>query len=355
MFTSGTTAQPRVVRITHANLIANTESIVEYLDLHCDDRIMAVLPLHYCFGASLLHTHLRVGGSIVLGNSFAYPETILERMEVTHCTGLAGVPSTYQILLRNSSFPRRPLPDLVKIQQAGGKLHNALLEELIRSHPQSRVFVMYGQTEATARLSYLPPELLSRKLGSIGKGIPGVKLEVLKEGDVPVKPGEIGEIVASGNNISPGYLDNPEANEYKFFDGRLRTGDLATVDADGYIYIVDRKDDFIKSFGYRISSYEVESCVLQIPDVVSAAAVGVEDPTAGEAVVVFAVLRSGSACTANDILAHCRSKLANHMLPKKIVFLPALPVNANGKIVKAELKRRDREFANEENSFYTFP
>lgn len=339
MFTSGTTSSPRAVRITYRNVQANTESIIQYLNLSATERVMVVLPFFYCFGTSLLHTHLRVGGTLVLSNTFTYPETVLDLMEATNCTGFAGVPSTYQVLLRNSTFPKRKLPHLKKIQQAGGKLYDELLIELINSHPLAKVYVMYGQTEATARLSYLPPELLSSKLGSIGKGIPGVTLSVVGESGKPIQPGEIGEILAAGENISPGYLNDPDASREKFSNGLLFTGDLATVDEDGYIYIVDRKSDFIKSYGHRISSYEIEACVLQIPDVIAAAAVGVPDEYAGEMIKVFVVLRNNSVLKTENILEHCRSRLARYMLPKEITIATALPMNAHGKVLKSELKK----------------
>jgi len=300
---------------------------------------MVVLPFYYCYGASLLHTHLRVGATLVISNTFAYPETVLDMMETTQCTGLAGVPSTYQILLRNSSFPKRELPRLRKIQQAGGKLHNALLQELAASRPQAQIYVMYGQTEATARLSYLPPELLQSKIGSIGRGIPGVSLKVLDENGKQIQPGQTGEIVAWGQNISPGYLDDPEASREKFRNGALYTGDLATVDEDGYIYIVDRKSDFIKSFGHRISSYEIESCLLQIPQVVSAAVVGLPDEQAGEQIAAFLVRKTGAALTEQDVLRHCQTRLPRHMLPQSVIFLQALPLNAHGKVLKSELRK----------------
>jgi acyl-CoA synthetase (AMP-forming)/AMP-acid ligase II len=290
MFTSGTTAKPKAVRVTHGNIQANTDSIIQYLGLADSDRMLVILPFYYCFGTSLLHTHLRAGGSLVLCNSFTFPEMALDMMEKHSCTGFAGVPSSYQLLLRISSFAKRELPSLRLMQQAGGKLHGVLIKELVAAKPNAKVFVMYGQTEATARLSYLPPERLEDKLGSIGKGIPGVELRVLREDGGPVAPEEIGEIVARGANISPGYLNDPEATAAKFVGGTLRTGDLATVDADGFIFVVDRKDDFIKSWGYRVSSQEVESCVLELQDVVSAAAVGVPDLEAGESIVVFAAL-----------------------------------------------------------------
>jgi long-chain acyl-CoA synthetase len=339
MFTSGTTAKPRAVRVTHRNIQANTSSIIEYLDLTAADRMMAILQFYYCFGASLLHTHLRVGGSVVLANSFVYPEVVLDLMEATESTGFAGVPSTYQTLLRNSTFPKRQIKSLRKVQQAGGKLQTVLIQELVQAVPYGQVYVMYGQTEATARLSYLPPDLLKTKLGSIGRGIPGVTLRVMNESGTEVRPDEVGEIFAWGDNICPGYLDDPDANAQKFVDGVLHTGDLATVDDDGFIYVVDRKADFIKSYGYRVSSQEVEGCIVELPDVVAAAVIGEPDLVRGEAIKAFVVLRTGGQLTAEDIVAHCAARLASYMVPKDVVFIDQLPINAHGKIVKTELRK----------------
>jgi acyl-CoA synthetase (AMP-forming)/AMP-acid ligase II len=340
MFTSGTTSSPRLVRITHRNIQANTDSIIQYLDLQDGERVMAVLQFFYCFGTSLLHTHLRVGGSLVLANSFVFPEVVLQQMEDTACTGFAGVPSTYQTLLRNSTFPRRKFTALRKLQQAGGKLQPVLIDELVRSVPQAQVYVMYGQTEATARLSYLPPSDLPEKLGSIGRGIPGVALRVIGDDGCEVKPGDVGEIYAWGENISPGYWNNPEASAEKFFEGVLHTGDLATVDGDGYIFVVDRKADFIKSYGFRVSSQRVEECIVEIPDVVGAAVIGEPDDVRGEAIWAFVVPRTGAQISEADVISYCGEHLANYMVPKEVVFLDRLPMNAHGKIVKNELRKR---------------
>lgn len=351
MFTSGTTARPRLVQVTHRNIQANTDSIIEYLELSSEERILSVLQFFYCFGTSLLHTHLRVGGSVVMATSFVYPEVVLNMMEEHACTGFAGVPSTYQTLLRNSTFPRRSLPHLRKLQQAGGKLQSVLIQELVDTVPQAKVYVMYGQTEATARLSYLPPELLSSKLGSIGKGIPGVTLTVIGEDGCPVTPGKVGEIFASGENISPGYWHDPESSEGKFVDGVLHTGDLATVDEDDYIFVVDRKADFIKSYGYRVSSQRVEECIVELPDVVGAAVIGEADLVRGEAIWAFVVQRTGAQLSTADIINHCGNRLANYMVPKEVVFLDSLPMNAHGKIVKNELRKlASQASANQSNS-----
>ncbi len=342
LFTSGTTATAKAVRITHRNIQANTGSIVSYLELRRDDRMLVVLPFFYCFGLSLLHTHLRVGGSLALCNSFVFPEVALDLIERERCTGFAGVPSSYQLLLRASSFVSRELPSLRLLQQAGGKLSPVLVEELVAAKPRARLFVMYGQTEATARLSYLPPDQVLAKLGSIGRGIPGVELRLVDEDGVPVPPGRTGEIIAHGENVSPGYVADPEGTAAKFPGGDLRTGDLAVADEDGYLYVVDRVDDFIKSWGYRISSQEIEACALHLPDLVSAAAVGVPDLEAGEAVALVVTARPGSTVTAEEVLAFTRERLAKHMVPRWVQLVDSIPLTASGKVVKAQVREMVR-------------
>lgn len=338
MFTSGTTSQPKAVRVTHANIQANTDSIITFLELRSDDRVLVILPFFYCYGASLLHTHLRRGGRVVLCNSFVFPETILDMLEREECTVLAGVPSSFQLLLRASTFMQRALPSLRLIQQAGGKLPPVLIEELLAAKPTAKLFVMYGQTEATARLSYLPPEKLPEKPGSIGKGIPGVELRVLDQNGQPVRPGQQGEIYATGASICPGYYQDPEASAEKFTPYGLRTGDLAVVDEGGDIFIVDRRDDFIKSWGHRVSSQEVEASALRMEQLVSAAVIGVPDDGAGEAVMLFVTARPGAEVTPDDVLAVCRRYLPKYMVPRSVLILGALPLNANGKIAKPQLR-----------------
>jgi long-chain acyl-CoA synthetase len=338
MFTSGTTSEPKAVRVTHGNIQANTDSIIEFLALCSDDRVLVILPFFYCYGASLLHTHLRCGGRVVLCNSFVFPETILDVLERQECTVLAGVPSSFQLLLRASTFAQRRLPSLRLIQQAGGKLPPVLIKELLDVKPAPKLVVMYGQTEATARLSYLPPDDLPAKLGSIGKGIPGVQLRVLDQNGEPVRPGQQGEIYATGASISPGYYGDPEGSAAKFTPYGLRTGDLAVVDDEGYIFIVDRRDDFIKSWGRRFSSQEIEAAALRLEQLVSAAVIGIPDDGAGEAVALFVTARPGARVSPDDVLAVCRQHLPRYMVPRMVRILGVLPLNANGKIAKTQLR-----------------
>ncbi len=250
IFTSGSTGKPKGVMISHKNLIANTGSIVEYLKLIRDDRMLVVLPFYYCYGLSLLHTHLRVGGSIVFNNSFIFLGKVIKDLLEYKCTGFAGVPSHFQILLRKSdSFKKTKFPDLKYVTQAGGKLAPIFIDEFRESHPEVKFIVMYGQTEATARLSWLPPELYEKKKGSMGKGIPGVELKVVNENGEKIKPGETGEVIARGDNIMMGYFADEEGTKNAIRNGWLYTGDLGTVDEDGYIYLTARSKEIIKSQG----------------------------------------------------------------------------------------------------------
>ena len=341
VFTSGSTGRPHGVMMTHSNIVANTESIISYLSLNAQDRMMAVLPFHYCYGASLLHTHLRVGGEIFVDNRFMYPETVLQRMIESKCTGFAGVPSHFQILLRNSSFKRKRFPHLRHVQQAGGHLAPTFVRELKQSLPDTKIYIMYGQTEATARLSYLPPDVLETKLGSIGKGMPGVKLRVLDEQGWDVRPGEVGEIVAEGPNVTMGYWQEPIESAAVFRNGSLYTGDLARVDEDGFIYIVDRAKDFLKCRGEKVSCRQIEETLLECDELVEAAVVGIPDEVLGEAVKAFAVPRNKNVDGLEErVASFCKAKLALHHVPKQIVVLPSLPKNSAGKVMKTALRIR---------------
>jgi acyl-CoA synthetase (AMP-forming)/AMP-acid ligase II len=341
MFTSGSTGAPKGVMVTHRNIECNSRDIIDYMGLQPADRVMVVLPFHYCFGASLLHTHLMAGGSVVLNNDFRlYPETVLREIQQRECTGLAGVPSVYQLLLRKSRFRELAFPKLRWFQQAGGKLPNPCIAEVLESFPQVRFYLMYGQTEATARLSYLPPERLSDKLGSIGLGLPSTKLEVLKPDGTAVMPGsaETGEIVATGDNIALGYWHDPAETARFFRNGRLYTGDIARVDGDGFIFIVEREREMIKSGGNRVSAKEVEDVIAEIREVVEVAVLGTPDDLLGEAIQACLVLAPQARMTPEEVKSHCRKRLPAFKVPENVFFLKALPQNSSGKVLKPKLR-----------------
>ncbi len=345
IWTSGSTGDVKGVEVTHHNVLVNTEDIIGYVGIGPEDRAMCVLPFYYCFGTSLLHTHLMAGGSLVINNRFMFPEKVLDEMQQRECTGLAGVPATFQILLRKSRFAERRFPSLRWLQQAGGKLPDPFIREIRRAFPAVKFFIMYGQTEATARLSYLPPERLDDKLGSIGQGLPHTRLEVLRPDGTPVRPGsdEVGEIVASGENVTPGYWNDPAETARYFRDGRLYTGDMARVDTDGFIYIVERARDFIKAMGYRVGPKEVEDVLAEMPQIVEAGAIGVPDDLWGEAIKVFVVTIRPGQLTADAVRNHCMERLPNYKVPQHVEFLPSLPKTGNDKVDKESLRKRERE------------
>jgi acyl-CoA synthetase (AMP-forming)/AMP-acid ligase II len=334
IFTSGSTGEQKGVMITHNNIIANSNSIIKYLKLTENDTIEIVMPFYYCYGLSLLHTHLRVGGSVVLNNNFIFIGSVISDLNKYNCTGFAGVPSHFQILLRKTKdFKETKFHSLKYVTQAGGKLHTAFIQEFIDSFPEIKFYVMYGQTEATARLSYLPPEELKRKLGSIGKGIPDVVLRVINEKGETVQPGETGEIIAKGDNIMPGYFKDAEATNAALRDNWLHTGDMATVDDEGYIYIQSRKKEIIKVRGIRISPKEIEEIIVTYPGVIDCTIEAETDEITGESVkaTVFVNDADKSSFSEEALKQHCALKLAQYKIPQKIVFDSRLTFNTAGK------------------------
>jgi len=339
IYTSGSTAFPKGVMITHKNLIANTSSIIEYLKLSSKDIMLVVLPFHYCYGLSLLHTHLKVGGSIVLNNTYMLLGTVINDLKNYRCTGFAGVPSHFQILLRKSdSFKSSKFEHLRYVTQAGGKLHKVFIEEFIQNFPDILFFVMYGQTEATARLSYLPPAKLKTKLGSIGIGIPGVELKLIDPDGNEITDDSVGEILAKGDNIMKGYYNDPDLSLKTVINGYLKTGDLAKKDDDGYFYLVARKKEIIKVGGERISPKEIEEVIVAIPSVIDCTIEGVDDEILGEKIkATITVNEQTDIKTLEErIIADCKNKLSPIKVPQLIEFINQVNVNASGKKVKTQ-------------------
>jgi len=334
IFTSGSTGEPKGVMISHKNLIANTSSIVEYLELTSDDRMLVVLPLYYCYGLSLLHTHLRVGGSIVFNNSFIFLGKVIKDLAKYKCTGFAGIPSHFQILLRISdTFRQTSFPDLKYVTQAGGKLATVFIDEFREAHPLIKFIVMYGQTEATARLSWLPPEKYAEKKGSIGKGIPGVTLKVVNEKGEEVMPEETGEIIAMGDNIMMGYYHDEEGTTKALRDGYLYTGDLGTIDGDDYIYLTARSKEIIKVRGKRVSPKEIEAVILEMPGVIDCTIYSIDDEIEGESLKASVVVRKDhkDILTGEAIIQHCSKHLALYKIPRFYDVKDNMILSATGK------------------------
>jgi acyl-CoA synthetase (AMP-forming)/AMP-acid ligase II len=344
MPTSGSTSAPRLVMVSHGNLRANTEAIIRSQCLSARERAMLIMPLSYCFGASVVHTHLYQGGGVVFDSRFMFPDKVLNAIHTHGCTTFAGVPAVYNILVRRSNLKSIPLPGLRRFLQAGGALAPETIQAIRNLVPTAEFFVMYGQTEATARISCLPPARLREKLGSAGLPLDNLEVRIVDDEGREVRKGEIGEIQVRGPSVCGGYFDDKESTDRKFSGGWLKTGDFACRDEEGYLWIKGRTDDFIKIRGLRVSVGEVEAKVSAIPGVYECAATAVRHPEAGEALALFVVAdhevaKRGPADQGTDGLAEkVRRSLPPHWTCTSVRIVAELPRTANGKIARSQLQ-----------------
>ena len=332
IYTSGTTGRPKGVTLSHRNLVSNVDSILAYLELTCEDRCLNVLPFYYSYGASVLHTHLAVGATLVLEGSMVYVHNVMTQMQTERITGFYGVPSTYALILSRTKLSNYNLSSLRYMTQAGGAMPPTRVKRLREELPQVLFFVMYGQTEATARLAYLPPAMLEQKFGSAGIPIPDVRLEIRDTQGNQVPRGTTGEIYACGPNIMAGYWNDPEATSEVIRNGWLKTGDIAYMDEDGYIFIQGRESDIIKSGGHRINPNDIEEAIAELAGVSEVVVVGVNDEILGQTIKAIIVPRPGASVDAMAIKAHCLRRLPAYKVPKYIEFNTELPRTASGKV-----------------------
>jgi acyl-CoA synthetase (AMP-forming)/AMP-acid ligase II len=338
VYTSGSTGKPKGVMLTHLNIVTNTRSIVQYLKLTEFDRIMVILPFFYIYGMSLLNTHIYTGGSLVIDNHFAFPNVVIDTMHKAKVTGFAGVPSTFLILLNKSTIKKQKFPALRYVTQAGGAMAPRIQKNVADVFSPAKLYIMYGATEASARLSYLHPDWLSKKWGSIGKAIPNVELFIADENGKRLPANAEGEIVARGLNIMQGYWNDPEGTNQVLKGELYFTGDIGKMDDDGFFYVVGRKKDMIKVGGQRVSAKEVEEALLDLPEIHEVSVIGSEDEYLGEAIIAFIVPNSDQELSEKQILMHCKKHLPQYKTPRKIIILPDLPKNESGKILKTKLK-----------------
>ncbi|MBI5789089.1 MAG: acyl--CoA ligase [Candidatus Schekmanbacteria bacterium] len=338
IYTSGTTGQPKGVVLTHLNILSNVNSIVHYLRLTEDDNTLIFLPLFYSYALSQMLTVLRAGGTITLMRDFLFPQRALSLVGQEGVTGFGGVPTTYNILLRIGNLPTYNLSSLRYILNAGGPIYPAIIERLLSAFPGVEIINNYGCSEVAPRATYLDFKYAREKIGSIGKAIPNVQVRVLNPDGREVVPGETGEIVIRGSNVMKGYLNNPvETGRVLQKDG-LHTGDMATIDEDGFIFIKGRKSDIINCRGEKISAKEVEAVLISHPAVYEAAVVGMPDEILGEAVKAYIVSKDGQLVNKEELLIFCARNLASYKVPKVVEFVAQLPKTASGKVQKHLLK-----------------
>ena len=334
VYTSGSTSKPMGVMLSHQNLTSNGLSIAEYMKLRENESVLCVLPLYYIYGFSLVLSHMAVGGCVVFENRFLYPQTVVDSLAATNATGFAGVSSHYHLLMRDTDFLTRDFPALRYFQHAGDKMPTTTTGKIVEAFPNKELYLMYGQTEAAPRLSYLHPSKTATKPASVGQAIPGVDLKVIREDGSDCDAEEDGQIVAAGPNIMRGYWKHPQKTAEKLRDGWLHTGDLGHVDTDGDIFISGRASQFLKVGGRRISPTEIEGVCLEHPSVDEAAVIGVDDEVLGQRTKLFVVPNETDS---DELMEFLKKRLPTYKLPSEIETLAQLPKKANGKVDKNQL------------------
>ena len=336
LYTSGTTGHPKGAMLTHGNFLHNVASCVAALDVREDERVVVALPQFHSFMFTVGTLLPPLCGCGILLLKTLHPfKSVLEEIARHRGTILPAVPSFYRALLAVPEFSRLPLRLCIS---GGAPLPVEVFNEFTRKFP----FPLregYGPTESSP-VATVNPIYGINKPGSIGQPIPNVELSIRDEAGQELAVGEIGEICIRGGNVMRGYWNQPEETAKVLRDGWLYTGDVGYRDAEGYYYITDRKKDMLLVNGINVYPREIEEVIYQFPGVKEAAVIGVPDPRRGEQPVAFVTAAEGQTLDEKALQQFIRSKLADYKLPKQIVFLPALPRNATGKILKTELRKQ---------------
>jgi amino acid adenylation domain-containing protein len=342
IYTSGSTGEPKGVTLTHRNMTFVADSIIEYLRLTSDDRILCVLPLSFNYGLYQLLMAVRVGATLVLEAGFAFPGRVVKLLIDERITSLPGVPTVFQTLVSLKGIAERGFPDLRFITNAGAALPEATVRAVRETFEDADLYLMYGQTEAT-RVAYLPPELVDDKPTAVGIAIPGTEVWIEDdEGDV-LGAGEVGELFVRGPHVMQGYWNDPEGTAVRLRPGRwpwertVATNDLFRFDGDGHLHFVGRRDDVIKSRGEKVAPREIEEILMSADGVREAAVVGVPDELLGEAVIAHVAPRPGIELDATELRRLCASRLEDYKVPRLVEVHPELPRTGNGKVDRRAL------------------
>jgi long-chain acyl-CoA synthetase len=343
-YTSGTTGKPKGAVLTHRNLLWTADVSAPTVGFHADDVILCPIPLFHLFalGACFLEI-LTVGATTVIHDRFS-PEGVLEAIGQHKVTIFPGVPTMYAYLLNSPALPTADTRSL-RFGITGGAIMPQKLIEQTEASLGIQVINMYGITETASWVACVH-HTVRQPFGSVGKAMPGLTVRVVDRDDRDVPVGQIGEIVVSGPNVMRGYNNLPQATAEAMRGGFYHTGDLGTLDADGFVYVLDRLTDMIISGGYNIYPKEIEDVLYTHPAVLEAAVIGVPHEAKGEVPRAYVVLKEGAAAAPDEILAYLRGQLAAYKLPVSVEVIAAIPKTGSGKIRRVEL--RDRAAAKEE-------
>lgn len=350
IYTSGSTGFPKGVMMTHQNVDAAATSITTYVGNTPDDIILAVSPISFDYGLYQVLMAAKVGATLVLEKSFAFPQAILNRIAQERVTGFPLVPTMAALLLQMKDLRPGQYPTLRYITNTAAALPPAHIARLQELFPTTTLFSMYGLTECK-RCTYLPPEQLKTRPGSVGIAIPGTEAYVVGDDGMPLPFGSTGELVIRGPHVMKGYWENPEATARALRPGPLpqemvlHTGDLFRTDEEGFLYFLGRKDDIIKTRGEKVSPKEVENVLYSLAGVREAAVVGVPDPVLGLAIKAVIALETFSTLSAADVIRHCAKHLEDFMVPKHVEIRDQLPKSENGKIARRQIEAEVLETA----------
>ena len=342
LYTSGSTGEPKGVMQTHQSMVFTVGSLVEYLRLTPSERILCVLPLSFDYGLYQLLMAVSLGACLVLEQSFTFLGQLFERLSSEHITVFPGVPTIFATLIAAHRRKSLHFPLITRVTNTAAALPDEFVAGLREVFPQALIYKMYGLTECK-RVSYLEPELVDAKPGSVGKAIPGTEVYLLSDEGNPIPPGETGILYVRGPHVMAGYWNRPDLTDEMLKPGPLPgervlcTHDLFRMDNEGFLYFVGRTDDIIKTRGEKVSPVEVENALHRIPGVREAAVIGITDPLLGEAVRAVLVADPAAGLTLQSIRAGCASLLEPYMVPSQIIFRETLPRTANGKVDRHQL------------------
>ena len=344
IYTSGSTGFPKGVMMTHQSMVFTCWSLVEYLRLSENDRIMLILPLAFDYGLYQLLMSVTIGGTLIVEQSFIFTASIYKNIRKYRPTVFPGVPTVYAMMITANKENGLSFDSIEKITNTAALLPAEFIPELKKIFPNALIFKMYGLTECK-RVCYLEPELLDLKPNSVGKAIPGTEVFLLSPDGNPVPAGEAGILHIRGPHVMAGYLNKKELSEEMLKDGKLPgekilcSNDWFKMDEEGFLYFQGRNDDIIKTRGEKVSPVEIENLIYKIHGVKEVAVLGVPDVIMGESIIVYATLYDSIQLTEKEIQRECMKHLESFMIPQKIIFLPEMPKSTNGKIDKKELKK----------------
>ena len=346
IYTSGTTADPKGIMMTHLNMVTAASSIIAYLENTEEDIILNVLPLSFDYGLYQVLMCFKFGGTLVLEKSFTFPYVVIDRMVREEVTAFPGVPTIFSMLLRLKNLKDYKLPSLRYFSNTAAAFPVNHIKQLREAFPYVAIYSMYGLSECK-RVAYLPPPEIDHRPDSVGIAIPNTEVFIVDRKGAKVGPNKVGELVVRGSHVMRGYWKDPQETARCLKPGStpgevlLFTGDLFKMDEEGFLYFVSRKGDLIKTRGERVSPREVENVLYEIDGVIDAAVIPVPDELLGQAIKAVIVKEAGSPLEAKAVLAHCVNNLESFMVPKYIVFIPCLPRTSSGKIDKKALLASD--------------